>query len=109
MIPDAAPQQSLVVVHFSYSPEHAGACIVHTSAAAVARLAVPPAALVARHAACPFAAARLDRPVAARVAGVELLRGEVERGVARVASPASRSRSTAATQSFLSVICVVPR
>src|SRR5580692_9720950 len=50
----------------------------------LARLAVAAAALGAGHAALAVAAAGLDAPVAARVAGVELLGGEVERGVARV-------------------------
>jgi hypothetical protein len=30
VIPAPAPQQLAVVVHFSYSPEHAGACAVHS-------------------------------------------------------------------------------
>jgi hypothetical protein len=34
-IPAAPPQQSLVVVHFSYSPEQAGAWAVHSSPASV--------------------------------------------------------------------------
>ena len=103
----AAPQQSLVVVHFSYCAEHVGSarCTPEPPRPPVAE---PAAALVAGLRTCPSGGtARPSRSRARCRRGAPAPGGRTPGGSGRC--PAPRSRSTAATQSFLSRDLVEPR
>ena len=87
-------QQSAAVVHLSPRPRaraRRAACWSRRARRRRRRLAVAVAALVAGRAGRAVGLARVEHPEAARVAGEELLRGQVEGGVARVGAGRLRS------------------